>query len=71
MVVMLRRKIPAFKPPGRTSGRAFEDSTSRTQPPSPAGRPDRVVSQAEIDVNRLVWDTEYRDEIRRRLKACG
>lgn len=68
---MLRRKVPAFKPPGRTPGRAHESLTSRTQPPSPAGRAGEAEDQTDIDVNRLVWDTEYRDEVRRRLKICG
>ena len=72
---MLRRKVPAFQPPGRTPGPADEKLAFRTQPPSPAARPAHRLTKSEgqtkIDVNRLVWDPEYRDEVRRRLKVCG
>jgi hypothetical protein len=33
-------------------------------PPGPAPEP-------EIDLERLVWDPEYRDRMRRRLKRSG
>lgn len=35
-----------------------------TPPPGPAPEPD-------IDLERLVWDPEYRDQVRRRLKRAG
>ncbi len=39
------------------------------RPPCRGGRPGkkRPAPEPKIDLDRLVWDPEYRDEIRRRL----
>ncbi len=60
-----------------------ESRTERAKRKSPAGRkagnPRRPAGQAvcrptdqtDIDLERLVWDREYRAEVRRRLKGGG
>ena len=40
------------------------------KPPPPSPRPGPA-PEPEIDLERLVWDAEYRDQMRRRLKRLG
>ena len=61
-------KGPGVKGPG-VKGPGGEPPPAR--PPCRAGRPGKKrpapAPAPKIDLDRLVWDPEYRDEIRRRL----
>ncbi len=39
---------------------------AKPPPPSPAPEP-----ELKIDLERVVWDPEYREQMRRRLKRLG
>ena len=41
---------------------------AKPHPPSPAPEPE---AEPKIDLERLVWDPEYREIMRRRLKSLG
>jgi hypothetical protein len=43
------------------------ETTGRTGKPTPPG----PAPEPEIDLERLIWDPEYRDRMRRRLKRSG
>ncbi len=40
------------------------------KPPAPK-RPPSPTPEPEIDLERLVWDPDYREQMRRRLKRPG
>ncbi len=45
--------------------------TGRATKPPPPGRAPEPEPELKIDLERLVWDPEYREIMRRRLKRPG
>ncbi len=64
----LKRKNLASKLLARSLGLASEKQASGARSSDPTGRNPGVGGEMATDTNRLVWDIEYRDEVRKRLK---